>query len=99
MTQVDQILIIELTQELTSLTQYVVPEGPFHDGDIITYEAEQFSADFPQLFPGGILMTMVGPNRQGQQIQASWSIDYTNNCNEFPVIRGGEQTIGTIVVS
>ena len=115
MIMVDSILVMELAQNLTSLTQYMVPNGPFYNGDMITYESQQLKMMMseqepngpttantneinPALVPGGIVVVMSGPNANGDRVDLSWSIEFTNECNVFPVVVGNEETGGTIVV-
>ena len=71
------------------------------NGQIITYESVLNEPDSvtEQTLPGSILVQINGFNAVGDILRVTWFYVFTNECDVFPVISGGEVQAATLVVS
>lgn len=60
--------------------------GPFTDGEVITYASISSYANLTEAyFPFGIQMTLTGENSDGATVINALAVEYTNECDEWPV--------------
>jgi hypothetical protein len=85
---VDTVTILELNmEEVINSTNL---NGPFEDGDVITYASISSYANLTEAyFPFGIQMILSGENSDGATVINAVAIEYTNNCDEWPVYPTG----------
>ncbi len=99
---VSEIQILELDQFQDVVGIVIYNEGPYFDGDVVTYTSiVRSTPEFinPVTLPRGFQVSIVGNNAEGQPIINTWGILYDNDCGIFPLLTEG-QTIGwTIFVS
>lgn len=87
---VDRIDVLEIREDTTLILRNEIT-GPFSDGDTITYTTNPIgsSADVPF----GIQFNTHAFNAAGEPLLNVLSIEYTNECDVYPVISEG-QTAG-----
>ena len=96
---VDSIQIVELNRFNWSLKQESI-EG-IMDRDRFTFRSvlAEYKNFTLVTLPAVIIVTFEGRGSSNQTLRATWSIKFSNSCEVFPVIEGGEQTVATTVVS
>lgn len=81
---VDTVTILELNMD--AVINSTTLRGPFEDGDVITYASiSSYNNLTEAYFPFGIQMTLTGENSDGATVISAVAIEYTNNCDEWPV--------------
>lgn len=89
---VDSIDVVELDQDLTVIVQDSIP-GTFEDGDSFLYTS--FAADADNIIttrdlPKALQVNLYGFNQNDTEIVNSWIIQFTNDCEGYPVFLEGE---------
>ena len=98
---VQSITVYELGQDFQVLVQEHI-EKDFKDGDTFQYTsiaAEDDEINDPINIPKGIQMFIPGVNRNDEQILIVYSIEFSNNCETFPVLSEGQYIGWTRFVS
>lgn len=90
---VDRIDILEIREDATLILRNEI-NGPFSDGDTITYTTNPIdtTASIADI-PFGIQINTHAFNAAGEPLLNVLSIEYTNECDVYPVIRE-DQTAG-----
>ncbi|KAL7565203.1 hypothetical protein ACA910_016545 [Epithemia clementina (nom. ined.)] len=72
-------------------------DGPFDDGAFIVYESIMMESPNLAEPPHSIGVVLRGITSDSQVLFTEWSVTFTNECYVYPVIQGGERTVGTII--
>ena len=73
--------------------------GLFDEGAEIVYQSAILLNTNVTNPPKILEVVLRGTNSQQEPITSRWSVTFTNECDVFPVIRGGEETLNTMIVS
>lgn len=91
---VDTVTILELN--MMSVINSTTLRGPFEDGAVITYSSISSYGNLTETyFPFGLQMTLTGENSDGATVINAVAIEYTNDCDAWPVYPEGS-TIGWV---
>jgi hypothetical protein len=81
---VDTVTILELN--MNEVINSTTLSGPFLDGDVITYASISSYANLTDTyFPFSITLILTAENSDGVTVVNAVSIDYTNECDVWPV--------------
>lgn len=81
---VNDIIILELNDD--TVINSTTLQGPFGDGEVITYASiSSYNNLTASYFPFGLQITLTGENSDGTTVVNSVAIEYTNDCDEWPV--------------
>lgn len=81
---VETVIILELNQD--TVINSTTLQGPFGDGDVITYASiSSYNNLTEAYFPYGLQITMTGKNSDDNTLINAVGIEYTNDCDEWPV--------------
>lgn len=91
---IDTVTILELNND--AVINSTTLRGPFMDGDVIEYASissyENLTSTY---FPFGLQMTLTGENSDGATVINAVAVEYTNDCEAWPVFPDGA-TIGWV---
>jgi hypothetical protein len=99
---VSEIQVLELDEFQDPIGQSVYTDGPYFDGDFVTYTSivrTQPEIVNAMTLPRGLQVSIVGNNAQNQPIINTWGILYNNDCGIFPLLTVGQQIGWSIFVS
>ena len=94
-----EITVVVIREKVGTRTESIFLNGPFANGEEIVYESIMVTNSSLTRPPSSLDMTLRGTNTEGFQMVAEWEVEFTNECGVFNVIKGGEETAGTIIVS
>jgi hypothetical protein len=99
---VSEIQVLELDEFQDPIGQSVYTDGPYFDGDFVTYTSivrTQPDIITPTTLPRGLQVSIVGNNARNQPIVNTWAILYSNDCGIFPLLTVGQVIGWSIFVS
>lgn len=95
---VDTVTILELNMD--AVINSTTLRGPFNDGDVITYASISSYANLTEAyFPFGLQMTLTGENSDGDTVINAVAVEYTNECDAWPVYPPDAQIGWAAIVS
>ena len=95
---VQTVYIFEQDQ-LGSEAAFRLAIGNFTDGAEFSFLSAMLVNPDVSNPPKTLGVILRGINSQQEPITSRWSVTFTNECHVFPVIRGGEETLNTMIVS
>lgn len=91
---IDTVTILELNMD--AVINSTTLSGPFANGDVITYSSISSYGNLTETyFPFGLQMTLNGENSDGATVINAVAIEYTNDCEVWPIYPDGS-TIGWV---
>lgn len=94
---VDTFTVSELYME--QVINSTTLRGPFQDGDVITHTSISSRANLTgDSFPNHLELTLSGENSYGITVVNTAVIEYTANCNEWPVYPANRSMIGWVEI-
>ncbi|KAL7565202.1 hypothetical protein ACA910_016544 [Epithemia clementina (nom. ined.)] len=94
--EITTVIVAEFDQNGDQVNSVVFDE-PFLDGALLVYQSIIASDDELAAPPRSIRVTLRGANAGGLAVSAQWEVTFTNSCDVYPVIVGGEVTVGTVI--
>ena len=91
--EITDVTMIEVDEDFEVINQQS-QQGRFVSGDILEFETIALRNNSLPILPRAVQFSMSGINVEGDKIDQTWIIQYTNDCGEYPVLMGVNEQIG-----